>query len=202
MLLVVWLLNFAISWFNAWSCGRSWDGSKAAGGLAHLMTWCGAIMSASGFTWCYTLLLAYVGQIIPIDQDDGTVAALVSAEQAKLIAELGYLVIIGPIIGSGLVITVQSWMHFLKRKTIANGGITAWNTFAMGNNLYSAYQTVPGVWGSAKKLFSGDDDNKSTIVLLVVLLAVLGGVFTTRSIISSTRNKVRGEAFREQEAEC
>lgn len=55
MVVLIWFLNVVLSAVNAWGCGKSWTETKHAGGLAHFMNWMGAVMSASGFTWCYTI---------------------------------------------------------------------------------------------------------------------------------------------------
>jgi hypothetical protein len=56
------ILNFAISWFNAWSVGRVWIESKMIGGFFQMTVWCGAIMSAYGFTWVYVTSLGVLAQ--------------------------------------------------------------------------------------------------------------------------------------------
>lgn len=43
-------LNFFISWFNCYSVGGMWAESKAVGGFARVLAWCGAIQSAIGFS--------------------------------------------------------------------------------------------------------------------------------------------------------
>src|SRR6266436_2256340 len=62
MLFLLLILNFAISWFNAWSVGRVWIESKMIGGLFRMTVWCGAIMSAFGFTWLSRHYLAVTWQ--------------------------------------------------------------------------------------------------------------------------------------------
>jgi hypothetical protein len=47
----IWLyiilgLNFGISWWNAKTCGRAWEESKAIGGSVRVFAWCGAVQSA------------------------------------------------------------------------------------------------------------------------------------------------------------
>ena len=37
--LILLVLNFGISWFNAYSVGRSWADSKAIGGWPRFMDW-------------------------------------------------------------------------------------------------------------------------------------------------------------------
>jgi hypothetical protein len=66
MLFLLLILNFAISWFNAWSVGRVWTESKMIGGFFRMTVWCGAIMSACGFTWVYIALLGLLAQSLSV----------------------------------------------------------------------------------------------------------------------------------------
>ena len=67
-----------------------------------MTVWCGAIMSACGFTWVYIALLAILAQSFQ----------WLPARYIEGIFSLGYLVIIVPLLGSGLGITASSWAHF------------------------------------------------------------------------------------------
>lgn len=189
MILLVWVLNFAISWFNAWGCGKTWTESKHAGGFAHLMNWMGAIMAAAGFTWCYLVIIGFFGTVIPIEQDNGTTAALLTPVQLQAFADLGYMVIIFPILGSGLAITIHAWGVAWRRRSFGTGAIAAYDTFAMVYNISSAIDYMPGATGRLGDFFFGkdskDDEGKS-LVLLLVLLALAGGILTTYAIITRT----------------
>lgn len=122
-MLILLPINFAISWFNAWSCGKSWVETRAVGGFAHFLNWCGAIMSASGFTWCYLLVFGFMAANVPVtDEETGISAPLLTMEQVGVFFDLGYLVIIGPILGSGIAIMVNSWRYLWQRRSLANGG--------------------------------------------------------------------------------
>lgn len=200
---MIWLLlvlNFAISWFNAWSVGHSWAESRHEGGIAHFMNWCGAIMSASGFTWCYLLIVGTVCNAIPIEvkAHPGTYMPLLPDAYLQGFYALGYLTIILPIIGSGIAITIQSWAIFYRRRTFLNGAVASYNTFADIYNVVSAFRNVPEAFSIVGNLFGGSRDNDSDsdsddlkgklLVLMVVLviLCVVGGILTTAAIIRST----------------
>ena len=190
------LLNFVISWFNAWGCGKTWAGTKARGGVPHLMNWMSAIMSASGFTWCYTLILGMVGAVVPLKElEDGTKVPYVTDAMLTAIGDLGYLIVIGPILGSGLAITVQSWRHFARRRSLGTGVVTGWNTYAQISNTINAFEHVPAVWDNLGTFFRSDSkDNKGVgiiIVTLLVAVALLGGVLTTYGIIRMTMHSQR-----------
>lgn len=206
MIAVLFAINFAISWFNAWTCGTTWDSTKAKGGAAHFMNWMGAIMSASGFTWCYLVVLGFLGSITPaawfIEPEAGEVVTgmLLDAAQLQAFYDLGYLVIILPILGSGLAITVQTWRYFARQRhrTAGDYAITGWNTFAQVHNTYEAIQNVPSVVGRLGDFFGSSDseDGKGAIVALLVILAVCGGVLTTFGIIQARRKAVILEDYR------
>lgn len=187
MIFLLMALNFLISWFNAWACGKAWVETKAVGGVAHFMNWMGAIMSACGFTWVYLIILALIAGAAGW-LDDRYVEAMLS---------LGYLVIIGPILGSGLAITLDSWAYFWRKKSLGSGAVAGWNTFAQAYNTYQAVSAIPEALGSVFDAFGGKgsrskSDGKSAmamIAILLVVLALVGGVLTTSAIIRATARK-------------
>jgi hypothetical protein len=180
MIFLLLLLNFAISWFNAWSVGRVWIESKMIGGFFRLTVWCGAIMSACGFTWVYLALLGMLAQNFQ----------WLPARYIQGIFSLGYLVIILPLLGSGLGIAVSAWVQFWRQKNLINGGIAAWNTYAQILNVVSAVRFVPEAIGNVFSAFKVDDDEEDNrallIMLAVVLVAVGAGMMTARAIILGT----------------
>jgi hypothetical protein len=177
----VLVLNFGISWFNAYSVGRSWADSKAIGGWTRFMVWCGAIMSASGFTWCYLVIFAFIAMA------SGTLPT----SYIQLMLEVGYVVIIFPILGSGLAIWIDSVTTAYRQRNVRSIGMAGWNTFAMAHNTYSAARTMPKVLEDIGKLLSkGSGKGKLVaLVMLLVLLAVCSGMLTTAAIIRSTARK-------------
>ena len=182
---LLYLANLAISWFNAYSVGRSWADSKAVGGWVRFMTWCGAVMSACGFTWCYLIVLAMIAGA----------AGWLPPQYVKEMLELGYIVIIGPILGSGIAICLDSITTAYRERSVNSIGIATWNTFAQVHNTYEAARTLPGVFGDLKEnLDFGEDggDSESKLVLLVMVLvlgALSAGPLTTAIVIRSTARK-------------
>ena len=59
---LIFVLNFAISWWNAYVCGKVWAETKAVGGWRRFMAWVTAVMSGLGFSWCYLIVVAVVGE--------------------------------------------------------------------------------------------------------------------------------------------
>jgi hypothetical protein len=199
MIVVLWFLNMVISWFNAWGCGKTWAETRAAGGMPHFMNWMGAIMSASGFTWCYTILACVLGAGIT-HEVDGKVVPYLGPDAVAAVAGLGYMMVIFPILGSGLAITLHSWGVFWRRRSLGSGAIAGWNTFAQASNLYSAAQDIPRVWdmlgdffGSKKSSSSGSDKNGAVLVVVIALFALLAGVLTTYTILTATARSTARE---------
>jgi hypothetical protein len=200
MFALLWLLNFVISIFNAWMCGKTWNETRYVGGMPHFMNWMGAIMSASGFTWCYLVVVVLFGGTYPIEADDGTMSTLLTVDQVQAVADLGYILVVFPILGSGIAITIHAWGVAYRRRTLLNGGIAAWDTFAMVYNVRSALQNVPVAGTRLSDFFSGkgDDKGKLVVVLLVVGCA-LAGVLSTYLIIryvSNATGQVRAFQYR------
>lgn len=189
MLIVIWFVNFGISWWNAYACGKTWVETKHIGGWQRFMNWMGAIMSASGFTWCYLIILlfgAFYAQPLFIKPDH----PMILTEKALLAGfSLGYLIIIPGILFSGLMIWLDSLVQAWRRRDLPSMGVAAWNTYAQIHNTYSAYQGMGGALDSVKDFFDGGDDDDvkgkaMILILILVVVAILGGIFTTWGIIS------------------
>lgn len=190
MIILIWLINFCISWLNAWGCGKTWNESKANGGWPHFMNWMAAIMSASGFTWCYLLIIGFFGGMIPFEREiDGKMvdAPLLTFAQIQAFADLGFMVIILPILGSGLAILIHSWGVLWRERTFGSALNAGWNTFAMGHNIYTAAIELPRASKSLSEFFGNDNDsdNGKLIIILLVIACAIAGILTTRAIIKS-----------------
>lgn len=190
MIVLFFVLNFVISWFNAWAVGRSWAESKHVGGWPHFMNWMGAIMAASGFTWCFLVLIGL-----------GVHATgYLPEEYLKGFYELGYVIIIVPVLGSGLAITIDAWAHFWKKRTLGNGAVATYDTFAQIYNTYQVVEALPGISKHLGGLFDVDDDDdaKAKVVMLMVVLVVLAaaaGIFLTVLIVKTTARNHALEAM-------
>lgn len=172
------LLNLAISWWNARAAGYSWAEAQAAGGWAKVMAWCAMIMSICGFTQVYAVTLALIG---------GATGHL-PQHYVELTFKLTYVVIILPVIGSGMCIWIDSLVTAWRERTFGNIAGAGWNTFAQIHNTWSAVELLPGFLGDLKEAFNSDDDEQAApaaMVLLLVLIALLGGILSAVAIMRS-----------------
>lgn len=192
LLLFLLVVNFGISWYNAWSVGRFWTESKVIGGWTRFLVWCGVIMSACGFTWVYLTILTIVG----------VVTEFLTLEQAEVMFALGYLIIIGPILGSGFGIWANSLVRAYRTRKFGDVAVAGYNTFAQGYNTFQAAKHAPGMLDTVLDFFVGGSSGKGKksrrkssgdgaaglLVILLVILAVVGGALTT-SVIVTRANK-------------
>lgn len=178
MILLLFVLNVAISAWNAYASGAYWTESKLIGGTVRLLTWCGLVMSACGFTWCYLLVVAMGAEL----------AGYLTPAETDLAIKAGYLVLILPILGSGLAIWAESVASAWRERSLGSIARAAWNTHAQASNTWSAVRDAPGIFsGVWEALAGGDTDDDSpgpavALVLFAVVLALVGGVLTTAAI--------------------
>jgi hypothetical protein len=188
MIFFIWSLNFLISWANARTVGITWDRSD---GWQGFLNWMGALMSASGFTWCFLLPLLGGAYLFQTPPEHGE-AALITIQHVESGFSLGYLLIIPGVLFSGLMITADSIMVAYRRRTVGDVGTAAYNTFAQAHNMYNAAEGIPSAWGSASKLFDSKGNNKgNALVLVLVILAVFGGIICTYALVQHYRRQAR-----------
>jgi hypothetical protein len=178
---LVWVLNFGISVWNAYAVGKVWVEARHEGGWHRFMCWMGAVMSASGFTWCYLSFLVLTAGYFGYLTEEQTMACL----------NLGYILLMPFILFAGYAITLDSWGQAYRQGGFLNYGAAAWNTYASIHNTYSAWRNMGGAFTSLGDFFKrrssrnngGDGPNAIIIVILLVAFALLAGVLTTAVII-------------------
>jgi hypothetical protein len=180
MFLIILLLavNFGISWFNCWSVGGMWVESKALGGFVRVLAWCGATQAAIGFSSVMGAVLLFVAAQLHVLTPRAIDAAV----------SLWYLLIIVPAIGTGLIITIESWIAAYRERDLASMGTAAWNTFAQAHNIYEAFDGIPTALSSVTEFFKSDDSDEEggtavLIVVGVVAIALAGGIILTWHLI-------------------
>jgi hypothetical protein len=139
------------------------------------MTWMGAIMAASGLSWCILILLIMaavsMGKLTPYWGEVGM--------------DLGYIVIIPGVLFSGLMIAVDSWARAFRTHRILDFGVAGYNSFAEVYNTYHAIQGIGPAFGKVFEAFFGGKGKKDggTIVLILVVFALGAGILITAAII-------------------
>lgn len=175
LILVYLVITFTISVFNAWSVGSMWFESKVIGGWTRVLAYCGAIMSASGFTYVYAIIIGLALNM----------AGILDAAHFEMMLSLVYLFLVIPMLGTGLAITVNSVIVAYHQRSWMNSGIATWNVMAQAYNMYNAISAIPASVKSVGGLFSGDDKDsiQTQIVIAVAAFSILGGALTTIAIV-------------------
>lgn len=181
ILTLLLIINTLISVYNCWAVGRYWTEKRLLPLWPRVMCWCGAIMATCGFYWVYSVLitlgLLYFHQI--------------RIEDAEALINLGYLIIIFPLLGTGAMITVDSTIKAYQQRNYQATGVAVWNTTAQASNTLRALQEVPEAlstvldyFGDALSSSDDDEDNKGgAIVVLVIILTMMLGIMTTILLI-------------------
>lgn len=182
MIILILVMNVGISFFNAYVCGRSWEESKACGGILRLVVWCTAIQSALGFSSVSLLFLIYLAH--------DYVPRFFTDVYFNGALNLWHLTIIFPIIGAGLSVTIESWVAAYRDASLLRLGNAAWNSFAQVRNTARAVENMGNALSSAGDPFKftseTDDDGKDAglaILASLIALALLGGSLITAAII-------------------
>jgi hypothetical protein len=181
-MILILVMNVGVSFLNAYVCGRSWQESKAVGGILRLVVWCTAIQSALGFSSVAFLFLIYLAH--------DYVPRFFTDVYFKGALNLWHLTIFFPIIGAGLSVTIESWVAVYRDASLLRLSNAAWNTFAQVRNTASAIENMGDALSSAGDPFkstgdAGDDDRDVGLAILasLVSLALLGGSLVTAAII-------------------
>ncbi|WP_175787508.1 hypothetical protein [Burkholderia anthina] len=175
MIFLFLALNLAVSWLNCYMLGGIWAESKAVGGFSRVLAWCGAVQSAVGFS---SVIGAVMGYALFVT---GHLPPKVAAGAVSL----WYLLVIIPVIGTGLLITIQSWIVACRERSLLSMGAAAYNTFAQLHNMYGALDGIPEGLGAVGKLFDSKDKDSAPVLLAIVLVVVAlgGGILLTALLI-------------------
>jgi hypothetical protein len=181
VLILLWFVNLGISLLNSFGCAAAWAESKAVGGWQRFVVWCGAGMAVIGFTWCYVLV--FVGVLAGF--------GVFGPDDVNLALSASYVMLVPPLIGIGLVITIDSWVVAFRRGGFLNYGVAVWNTWAQVHNTLSAINNFGEAFGTvakglgdvAGKLNKGKDGWKAVLAFFVVVFSLGLGVLTVWFII-------------------
>lgn len=195
LLFFMLLLNFVISYWNATVVGRFWSEKDDLPTWTRVIMWSGAIMAVSGFFVVYVSLLTMIMKDLHMFEWLATAFFKITLEPAEIemlvqnIFDLAYLVIIFPVLGTGLMITINSWIVAYARRDLLSVGVAGYNTFAQLNNTIRAVRYVPQATRSLGKSFKlklGKDSGKAVAYIALFLFPIvvsLGGAIATTAVI-------------------
>jgi len=182
-LLLILALNFAISWWNARTYGRAWVESKAVGGAIRVLVWCGAIQSAIGFSSVFLFPLIFIA--------NAAFPEYFTADYVNGALSLWYVTIIFPALGSGLIITIESWIRAYREHSLTNLGVAAYNTLAQAHNTIGAIRSLGLAVPGGRQMFAsalggrGDARGKAALLSLLIAITVVTVALAAGAILTS-----------------
>lgn len=189
------LLTLLISAWNAHVVGMYWTERRELPTSTQVLLWSGVVMAVCGFTIGYLIIVTMVMYdihafeflamaIFKVEFTPSNVELLVQS-----VFDMAYLGIIVPVLGSGLIITVNSWIVAAKRRDLVGYGVAGYNTGAQIHNFVSAARHIPratrNLSGAFRvKLGKGGAQALAWFCLLFLPIVLsLGGAIATTAII-------------------
>ncbi len=144
--------------------------AKEAGGFIRVVNLSALVMAACGWTWVIlaieTILVVVLGYFEP--------------EEAEVMFNLGYILIIFPVIGSGFSLWGHSLLVAYKRRRMGDMVVAGWNTFAQVHNVVSVTRHLPEAISSVVEgLGKSKSGRKALAIILLVIVALGGGILIT-----------------------
>ncbi len=175
-----------------------WSESKIIGGSFRVLAVAGYIMAIGGFTMVYGCLLLFIAQIIiPL------IPAFSEFPVNDLIAltsDMLYVLIVSFLIPSGFIIWFNSVVRFWRKKTVANGLVAGWNSYAQVKNVVNAAKHMPSALSRiSKALFGGKGKKKGNALvilfaIMILILVICGGWLTASAIMKKADREYDGLA--------
>jgi len=181
LLFGIMLLNSGISLLNANACGAYLTESHAMGGWARLSVWSGLVMSTCGSTWVYLVIFNMVAVTMKY----------ITPAQGKILFNLGYFMILVPVLGLGFSILTMSLVRAYRIRKFGNVAVTGWSTGDKFHNTYSAARHAPDTLrkvidflsgGGKSNSTSSSKNNRGVVILLLVIPSLASGLIITAVI--------------------
>lgn len=198
----IWsIFTLFISTINALTVGSVWRFKSKLSGWLQFIVWSGRIMAVIGFFMVLLIgvvlvmyklaLFEFIALFIfNIHLTHAAVGLLVES-----IFNLSYLLVVFPVIGLGIGITIHSWINAFREKSFLSGGIAVYNTGATAYNIFNAIRFVPQLF---KAFYESIGKAKVSgipvwmwlaLVALPITISLGGAIMITNWIMSLAQNK-------------
>jgi hypothetical protein len=191
--LLILVLNFGISWWNAKVAGQAYVPiSQSGSSWMKVLLWSAIVQSAAGFTYVYLTVLVF-----------GAAAfGYLTQDYAQGAYALGLLILFPTIIVSGVAIWLHSVQQAIREPSFRSIAGAGWNTFAQAHNMITYIQVLPELLKSAGVLFKSPPKSKdgataymAMLALFLVAVAFVGGLMTTAYLVTREIDKSKEEVF-------
>lgn len=197
LLVFVLLLNILISVWNCYAVGSAWKDVMTLGGtFDKVLMWSGVIQSGVGFSMPILLILSHLSASYLTLGEDPYITPEEGIQLLNWIYSLWYVLIIFPILGSGLAIWAHSLRVAYQRRDFSSIAVAGWNSFAQISNTLSAINNIGGALSEVGSLYKsllstkGDFKNKVAILaILIVITSIVLGFIIAFSLVKYFSNK-------------
>jgi len=182
MLILILILNFAVSWWNCYAAGGMWAESKALGGFPRVLAWSAVIQAGIGFSSVFGFAFGYVVYL----------AGYMPPKVATGAVSLWYLLVIVPAVGTGLAITVHSWIIAFRERSLLNMGTAAYNTVVQLHNMYGMIDGIGKAFSGIGELVEDADRDSMPLILAVLLVgfALGSGAYLTYALVNRYAGRI------------
>lgn len=171
-LILILVLNVAISWWNCYVVGSAWKDAKVFGSRFDMaLLYSAAFQSVAGFSVPILLALTWV---VTAWMGSGNDPSLTQSEIKQVwegVFSLWYVGMIIPIVGTGMIIWVHSVKVAYEQRDLASIGVAGYNTIAQISNTVSMFNNLGPAMDGVGSLFKGN--SKNTLPLLVIMLVIV-----------------------------
>jgi len=183
LLVLILILDFAISLWNAYSSGYNVALLNRTGGSGWLraVSYSGLGLGFAGIAYVLSVVLSAVAYYF----------GYVSSDVVNAVVAFAFLVFGALIIGFGAMVTIQSIAVAMRQRGIWNILIALWNSFA---EIWDIAVYVES-FGDAVSILKGDrSEDEGVDVILVIMVALLIAFFLTYSAYKHGQKKAMGSA--------
>jgi hypothetical protein len=197
-LILILVINVGISWWNSYVVGTTWKDMVAMGSwFERGVLWSALIQAGIGFSMPLILILGYGATFLLTVGTDPALTPEQASQFIEAVFSLWYVLIIFPLLGSGLLITAYSIREAYQRRDFTSIAVAGWNTVAQIHNTISAFQHLGGAFGNVAEFFrealSGDSDIRAKILIAaaaIVILSLVGGFTLAIMLVKHYARKV------------
>lgn len=167
--ILIFVVNPVIAYWNAKTAGNIWNTVSTASTWEKLLVISALVQSVVGFSMPSLGVLLFLGYMFK----------LLTMNQIYLGVDLMWISVIVPLVGTGLIITVQSVKDAIKERSLASGGVALWNVGASIENIIDMVSNFGSVIKDISKRSDDEDDSQNIVIVGIVVLSLcMGALFT------------------------
>ena len=175
-------IDFGLSIWNAYASGMNIESLRRGGGSSWLeaVAYSGLGLAYAGATYVMIIVVGYAAYAF----------GYVSSDVVDAVLGLDFLVFGVLIIGFGLMITIQSIIVAVRRRSLGSVIVAAWNIFA---EIWDIAGYVEGFSEAVSMVKGvGRDERDETSLILIVIVALLIAYFIVHAAYINGKKKAQG----------